>query len=223
MPLAIRLASSPAPFLFAVPGFTARRVTDAAFMAALQQRDVTSIAARFADGHQAWVAELDGEPAAWGWMATRSASIGELNFSFTLPDRARYLWNFVTLPWARGRGVYPQLLDAMVRAESADADVFWIIHAPENHASGFGMIKAGFTAVAELSFTHDGHPAVRSMMEGGGARAAALLGVAEVPEHLTRCWRCVRNAYKGARPCASGQCHCDYQKADSGCAAVSSV
>jgi hypothetical protein len=52
---------------------------------------------RFDAGHRAYVALLNGRPAAWGWVATRSADIGELGATFAIPAGERYLWNFVTL------------------------------------------------------------------------------------------------------------------------------
>ena len=81
---------------------------------------------RFDAGHRAYVALWDGEPAAWGWVATTAAEIGELESSFAIPRGERYLWNFVTFPSHRGLGIYPRLLDAIVRLESAEAGRFWI-------------------------------------------------------------------------------------------------
>ena len=116
------------------------------------------MARRPAAGHRAYVATLDGAPAAWGWIATREAEIGELATRFAIPPGERYLWNFVTLAPFRGLGVYPRLVDAIVRAESREAERFWIAYAPENRASASGIGKAGFTTLAELSFDADGVP-----------------------------------------------------------------
>jgi len=174
---------------------------------------------RFAAGHRAYLAWWQGEPAAWGWVATRSADIGELGRQFDIPHGERYLWNFVTLATHRGLGIYPRLLDAIVRAEAAEAERFWIIYAPENHASGSGIRKAGFESVAELSFDADGHPALHALTEGSAAEAARLLGLPEVGEALAPCWRCVRAGVPAERACKAGHCQCDYQRADSGCAA----
>ena len=158
MPLAIRHRHDPAPLLEPAPDLTITREVDPAFMAALQGRTVADMARRFAEGHRAYVARWEGEPAAWGWVATTSGSIGELEAAVVLPRGDRYLWNFVTLAAYRGRGIYPRLLDAMVDAECSmpgddgnGAERFWIVHAPENHASGAGLGKAGFRVVADLS------------------------------------------------------------------------
>ena len=217
MPLAIRHLTDPAPMLTPLPDLIVRREDAPAFMAALQGRTEAEMTARFDDGHRAYVALLADEPAAWGWVATRTARIGEVDTEFTIPSGERYLWNFVTLPLHRGRGIYPRLLDAIVRAESAEADRFWIAYAPENHASGAGIRKAGFLVVAELSFDGHGRPAVRAEAEGGGLGTAALLGLPETDEALAPCWRCARSGV--IHICAPGTCTCDYQAANEICAA----
>jgi GNAT superfamily N-acetyltransferase len=199
-----------------------RHETSPAFMAALQGRTQAEMAERFADGHRAYVAWCAGKPAAWGWVATRTARIGELDSTVTIPTGERYLWNFVTLKSHRGQGVYPRLLDAIVKSE--DADRFWIAYAPENHASGAGIAKAGFAVAAELSFDEAGHPAVRGEADGGGALASGVLGLPEA-EALAPCWRCARSrdvmAGKGpSHTCAPGRCTCDYQRPDITCAGL---
>jgi GNAT superfamily N-acetyltransferase len=218
MPFATRRRNDPMPALAPSEALEVHEVWDAGFMARLQGRAIDDIEARFADGHHAYVAWWNEEPAAWGWVATRTASIGEMQTTFLLPPGERYLWNFVTLAAHRGRGIYPRLLQAIVRAESADAERFWIGYAPENHASGSGIAKAGFSAQAELSFDSSGRPALRALAPGGATALSRVLGIRETNEPLTPCWRCVR-AGRGAMACAEGQCRCDYQAPKSGCAA----
>jgi ribosomal protein S18 acetylase RimI-like enzyme len=183
-------------------------------MAILQGRTEAEMIARLAAGHRAYVAVYRDSRAAWGWVATQRAEIGELGLSFSIPVGERYLWNFVTLAHYRGRGIYPGLLDAIVRAESAEAERFWVAYAPENHASAMGTRKAGFLEVAELSFRRDGRPAVKARVHGGGAAAAVVLGLTEVADGLAPCWRCAR----GVGSCSGGRCACDYQQPHSGCA-----
>jgi GNAT superfamily N-acetyltransferase len=218
MPFATRHrrdAISPMPVL---SGLEVRREDRAAVMAALQGRTEAEMIRRFDAGHRAYVALRDDTLAGWGWVATRSAEIGELKSAFTIPDGERYLWNFVTLPAHRGMGVYPRLLDAIVRAESREAERFWIAYAPENHASGAGIRKAGFVALAEMSFDSRGNAALREIAPGGGPAASRMLGLPVAQEALAPCWRCVR-AGRGAMSCAPAQCQCDYQRPASECAA----
>jgi GNAT superfamily N-acetyltransferase len=205
------------PQLVPLPSLEVHEVWDAAFMAALQDRPPDEMQRRFDDGHRAYVAWWNDEPVAWGWVATRIASIGEIGATFEIPPGERYLWNFVTLPSHRGLGIYPRLLQAIVRAEGAEATRFWIGYAPENHASGAGIAKAGFTMSAEVSFDASGRAAARALAPDGGAAVSRVLGIRETTEDLTPCWRCVR-AGRGAMSCAEGSCACDYQVSGSGCA-----
>lgn len=217
MPIAFRHRDDPSPPKPPIPGLAVHRELDPAVMSRLQSRDIAEIEARFGGGHRAYLATMDGEPAAWGWVATSSARIGEVGASFSLPSADRYLWNFVTLAAYRGRGIYPRLLDAIVAAESADGERFWVAWAPENHASGMGIRKAGFTTVADLSFDLAGRPVVRDVRDGGGSAASRLLGLPEIAGAVTQCWKCARGPAPSTATCATGTCSCDYQLADKPC------
>ena len=126
-----------------------------------------------------------------------SASIGELEMAFAVPERDRYLWDFATLPAFRGRGIYPRLLQEILAREGSGAERFWIIHAPENTPSSSGIAKAGFTAVSELSFLPGASVGAVIMERPERARfGAALLGVetyeaVQSGRVVSPCWRCV--------------------------------
>ena len=218
MSIAIRDRRDPVVTRPPLVGLTVRREEDVLLMSSLQERTRDEIERRFAAGHRAYVAFIADEPAAWGWVATRSAAIGEMAMTFDIPVGDRYLWNFVTLASHRGKGIYPRLLDAIVRAESGEADRFWIAYAPENRASASGIMKAGFVAIAELSFDADRTPALKALLPGGGAIASRMFGVPEVTDALRQCWRCARAGRPGMK-CEAGACECDYQQPRSGCAA----
>lgn len=217
MPFATRHRDDTMPVLPMLPSFTADRDTNAEFMAELQGRTTAEMMQRFDVGHRAYVARMHGAPAAWGWVATKLADIGEVGASFPIAEGERYLWNFVTLSSHRGLGIYPQLLRAILRAESEEAERFWIAYAPENHASGAGIAKAGFTTLAEMSFDVSGQPALRAIAPGGATVASRVLGLRETHEPLAPCWRCVK-AGRAGMTCATGSCACDYQRPTSGCA-----
>lgn len=217
MPFATRHRDDPMRALDALDGLSISLEPSAEVMARLQGRNIEEIQARLEAGNRAYVARLDGAPAAWGWVATRDAQIGELSASVRLPNDERYLWNFVTLPAFRGRGIYPRLLHAIVRMESTNASRFWIAYAPENHASGAGILKAGFTALAELSFDVEGRAALKSIAPDGARTVARVLPLQEAAD-VTPCWRCVR-AGRPPMQCRDGECQCDYQEPKSGCAA----
>ena len=76
MPIAARHVKDAAPSLPPLATLTVRRTSSPLLMSSLQQRRVGEMIERFAAGHRAYVAWYDGEPAAFGWVATRGASIG---------------------------------------------------------------------------------------------------------------------------------------------------
>jgi GNAT superfamily N-acetyltransferase len=163
---------------------------DDVILARLNRIPLAEVRARRHDGHRPYVGRLQGMPVAYGWVATRSASIGELNLTITLSQRDRYLWDFATLPAWQGRGLYPRLLQAILQQEM-DAERFWIIYAPENLPSGAGMRKAGLVAAIELSFDADGQVRLAALGAQERARTAAeLLGVSLVEHQLAPCWCC---------------------------------
>ena len=218
MPIAIRDRHAPRPVLAPLPGLEVRIETRAHVMARLQNRSEAEMLRRLADGHRAYVASRAGEAAAWGWVATRGAHIGELQSTFTVPVAQRYLWNFVTLAAHRGLGIYPRLLDAIVQAEQSEAARFWVAYAPENRASGAGIRKAGFTDIAALSFDELGRPAVADIIGGGATLAARFLGIPAAEDALAQCWRCAKHAAPMSPSCFAGPCSCDYQRAEVACA-----
>jgi GNAT superfamily N-acetyltransferase len=219
MPIAFRHRDDPVPPMTPLAALHVVREERAATMAALQGRPEGEIRERFAEGHRAYVALIDGEAAAWGWVATATATIGELEARFLVAPRERYLWNFVTRPAFRGQGIYPRLIEAIVAIESVEATGFWIAYAPENHASGAGIGKAGFELIAELSFDAERRPVVQELRPGGGRLAAGLLGLPESLESVAPCWKCVRARRPEPMACAAGSCACDYQRPETECAA----
>jgi GNAT superfamily N-acetyltransferase len=191
MALATWWNTDPLPALATLPGFRAEVAFDTAMLAGLNRFPIAEVLARRWEGHRPYVASLHGMPVAYGWVATRVASIGELKMTITLPPTDRYLWDFATLPAWQGRGIYPRLLQAILQQESRAAERFWVIYAPENTPSSAGMRKAGFSPVAELSF--DADRAVRLAPIGAHERAqmaAMLLGVPLIDDRLAPCWSC---------------------------------
>lgn len=135
-----------------------------------------------ADGHRCYVVRLGAETAGYGWSATSHAAIGELGLAFALEPGNRYLWGFVTLLAWRGQGVYPSLLQAILRQEGAEAARFWIGHAPDNDASAHGILRAGFQRVGELWLLGGGGMVLHAAAPGERAEAgAAVLGVPLAP------------------------------------------
>jgi GNAT superfamily N-acetyltransferase len=216
MALATWWKTDPLPPLAPLPGLRAEGAVDTAMLAGLNGLTIAAALARRQEGHRPYVAFLHDLPVAYGWVATRVASIGELETTITLPPTDRYLWDFATLPAWQGRGIYPRLLQAILQQESRAAERFWIIAAPENMPSGAGMRKAGFSPVAELSF--DTNRAVRLAPIGAYERAqaaAALLGVPLVDDPLAPCWACQNGGDSACWPQQGGEsraCTCAIER-----------
>lgn len=149
-------------------------------MARLAELDEAEVARRLAEGHSAFLLRVRGEPAAYGWSATGRAHIGGLALHLRVPPGERYLWDFVTLPAFRGRGLYPLLLQEILRRQRQEAEWFWIGHDPDNEASRRGILKAGFRLAGhvwslrggELGFIGDSD--AEPELTHGAARALGL-------------------------------------------------
>jgi GNAT superfamily N-acetyltransferase len=191
-----------------LPGFTAGPALDQDELAEINQLGRAEVTDRLTKGHRPYVARMDGQPVAYGWLATREISIGELDINVELPPDDRYLWDFATLPDWQGRGLYPRLLQSILEQEIQNAKRFWIIHAPENLPSGAGMSKAGFEFVGQLSFTPDGKVGLAPYSDSTKrARIGAdLLQVPIIESILAPCWSCGGMVAKQADEADAASC-----------------
>jgi hypothetical protein len=70
------------------------------------------------------------------------------------------------------------LLQAIIAAETADAERFWVLHHRDNVASARGIEKAGFAIVAEITFLAQGGLGLVDASRNGRTTAGAdLLGL----------------------------------------------
>ena len=142
--------------------------------------DETEAARRLATDHHVFLMYVDGVPAAYGWSASGPAEIGGLPLVFTVPPGERYLWDFKTLPPFRGRGLYPLLLQDILRNQAGEAEWFWIVHEPHNLASQRGILKAGFQLAGHVGRLNSGEldfvgaPEALPETTHGAARALGL-------------------------------------------------
>ena len=209
------------PWFAPIPNLLVTQVDDIVEQARINRLSTQEVQSRIDGGNIPYAAYLDGQPASYGWVGTRDASIGELDLVFSLPIRQHYLWDFATLPEFRGRGLYPRLLQGILQAEAPNADKFWIIHAPENLPSGAGIDRAGFEAVGQLSFRLEGGAGLKPFDNLERAQAGAvLLGLELIDAVLSPCWCCgaaeenhcgVEEAiacWPPVRPNAAVQCTC---------------
>lgn len=134
------------PPLAPLPGLRCEPTTDVALLARLHDQAPEKIATRLADANTAYVAFFGDEPAGYGWSGANAIGVGDKFWPITPPNRG--LWDFATLPAFRGRGMYPHLLQAILRREEHEAEKFWIGHRIDNIASQRGIEKAGFQLVS---------------------------------------------------------------------------
>jgi GNAT superfamily N-acetyltransferase len=177
MPFATWWRGDPLPELPSLPSFSARRVArwdDARRVTGLTEDRAL---VRYQGGHRLYAAYLGEQAVAYGWAAKATGGIEELDFSFLVPGGNCYLWDFVTLPAWRGRGIYPHLLQEIVRQEDR-IERFWIGYEAHNEASARGISKAGFRVVGDLAVA-DGRVASFVVFESGerAQAAGALLGL----------------------------------------------
>lgn len=143
----------PLPPLRQVPKLHCARSDDVPLLATLHGVSQANIEKRLATANNAYIAFLAEQPAGYGWSADRTVGVGDIDWPLGPPDRG--LWDFATLPAFRGRGIYPHLLQAILRAEEAEAARFWIGHRADNNASERGIVKAGFQFVNIAAVTPD--------------------------------------------------------------------
>ncbi|HET7080392.1 MAG TPA: GNAT family N-acetyltransferase [Chloroflexia bacterium] len=191
MALATWWRGDPLPTLAPLPEFHVEASRDAALIGQVGGLTAAQAQRRLDQGHQPYLAYIGAAPAGYGWLAQQEAEIGELGLRFALPPADRYLWDFATLPAWQGYGIYPRLLQHILRQQALPVERVWIIYAPENTPSGAGMHKAGLLPAGQLSFGSDG--AVGLAVIGAPQRAQAgadLLGVPIIETVLAPCWSC---------------------------------
>src|SRR5512140_1948808 len=81
-----------------LPGFTAGPALNRHELAEINQLTFAGANDSINDTHHPYVARIDDQPIAYGWLATSKISIGELNIDVELSPDDRSLWDFATLP-----------------------------------------------------------------------------------------------------------------------------
>lgn len=213
------------PSISTLPGFTAGPTSDWDELAEINRITPAEVTDRINKGHHPYVARMNGQPVAYGWLATSKVSIGELDINVELSPDDRYLWDFATLPDWQGRGLYPRLLQSILEQEIQNAKRFWIIHAPENLPSGAGMSKAGFEFVGQLSFTVDGEVGLAPYADSTerACIGADLLQVPLIESVLAPCWSCGGTIAKHPEKSDVDSCWPPQRSSQSTCCCVKEV
>ena len=142
------------PVCESVSGLTVEESKDALLHSHLMGIPEAALREQLWLGHRAYLARLGTLPVAVGWSATGDVAVLGGRVTLHVPPHHRYLYGFVTHPDWRGRGIYPHLLQAILRIE--EQEYFWIIHLLENTSSQRGIHKAGFRVAGRFSFFSTG-------------------------------------------------------------------
>jgi GNAT superfamily N-acetyltransferase len=107
---------------------------------------------RFARGCRCFGVFDGDQMVAYGWLSIHSEWVGELCLEITpAPDEA-YVWNCVTLPDHRRKGMYRTLLDGVVAVARREGLArLWI--GSVEHPAEKADAAAGFVPVLQLDFT----------------------------------------------------------------------
>ncbi|GHO49560.1 GNAT family N-acetyltransferase [Ktedonospora formicarum] len=146
----------PLPTLSSTPDLYIERSENVEALAHVMECPREEVSNLLRKGHEAYIARIGAQPVAVGWSARREAGFGGGLVTFRIPEGNRYLYDFVTLPAWRGRGIYPHLLQYILKAESSTNERFWIVYQFTNTASKRGIEKAGFRLASNVCFLDDG-------------------------------------------------------------------
>ncbi len=101
---------------------------------------------RLRSGHELLVGALHGEVVFSAWLVDTVLRVDELHWYWHVQRDDVVIYDVITAPRARGKGIYPAAL-RFVRALAADRGLrrCWIYAEQGNTASRRGIQKAGFT------------------------------------------------------------------------------
>ena len=122
-----------------------------ALASAIGSLSLHEIGKRLETRRQCYIAWVDGQVTAYGWVSLQEEDIGELNLRIKLLPGEAYIWDCATLPAFRGKLLYSALLIYILdQLRSQNLCRVWIGADLDNVASQKGMARAGFQHVADL-------------------------------------------------------------------------
>ncbi len=106
---------------------------------------------RFENGRRCYIAQVEDQIAAYGWVSLDDEHIGELNLRIKLLPGEVYIWDCATIPAFRRKHLYSALLGYIIEELRAEGLCrAWIGADMDNRPSQQGMARAGFHHVADL-------------------------------------------------------------------------
>jgi ribosomal protein S18 acetylase RimI-like enzyme len=104
---------------------------------------------RLTEAGSAALALAGEEIVGYGWVQYGMVRIPDLRLEVALPKDHAYIWDCLTLPTYRGRGIFPGLLRYILKdLHEHGFRQAWAAIAPGNAASRRAFAKAGFRLVA---------------------------------------------------------------------------
>jgi predicted acetyltransferase len=121
-------------------------------LAALMSADNSAeIIKRFETVRQCYLAKVDDNIAAYGWVSFDEEFIGELNLRLRLLPGEAYIWDCATLPSFRQNLLYSALLTYILHdLRTEQLHRVWIGADFDNIPSQRGIARAGFIYIADL-------------------------------------------------------------------------
>lgn len=182
---AIELGGSypPAPELGRV-SWAEATMHEASQLASVMKSSPQEVRQRIERGARCFTAAAEGELAAYGWITPGAERIGELEREIRLGPLEAYVWDCVTLPAFRRRGLYSGLLRLILATMSKEEyKRVWIGASLSNRPSIKGFVNAGFRPMLTVVYVRVGwtsclltrrfRGASRPMAEGARAVLAA--------------------------------------------------
>ncbi len=149
----VQLAEAPVPVAPLLPAEFSRLglEAEAELTRAMGLADPAEVRRRFEGGRRCYAARAQDGLAAYGWVSFGDEYVGGLGLRLRLLAREAYIWDCVTLPAFRRRGLYAALLGRIVAALRDEGwQGVWIGADYDNRPSHAGIERAGFAAVADL-------------------------------------------------------------------------
>ncbi len=125
----------------------------AAIAGAMALEEPSEVRRRFAAGSRCFVAQVEGEIVAYGWVSQGMEQIGELERALRMQSDEAYIWDCATMPGFRRQGLYTALLGyiaTVLRNEGMRR--LWIGTSLQNRPSLRGMASAGFQPVITVVY-----------------------------------------------------------------------
>jgi GNAT superfamily N-acetyltransferase len=141
-----------------IPAAFRRAGTDLlpALLAVMDGVSSAGLLKRFENGRRCYVAQVEDQIAAYGWVSLDDEYIGELNLRIKLLPGEVYIWDCATIAVFRRRHLYSALLGHILEELRAEGLCrAWIGADFENRPSQQGMARAGFHHVADLVVDRD--------------------------------------------------------------------